>query len=122
MQDRTPRRISRLHAVAGITTGLALLIHPQRIVERLAPEFPRERHWIVRAFGARVLVQDAAVLLRPEPPVVAAGAAVDVLHALSMLPLLRSTRYGRAARISGGVSAGAAVAGWALARSQRRSA
>lgn len=120
MPDHTARRISRLHAAAGITTGLALLISPQRVVGLLAPEFPRERRWLVRALGARVLVQDAAVLVRPEPAVVAAGAAVDVLHALSMLPFLRSARYGRAARISGAVSAGAAVAGWALARSQRR--
>ncbi|MBJ7452917.1 MAG: hypothetical protein JHC71_12670 [Blastococcus sp.] len=120
MPDHTARRTSRLHAAAGITTGLALLFHPDRILEILAPEFPQERRWLVRAFGARVLVQDAAVLLRPEPAVVVAGAAVDVLHALSMLPFLGSARYGRAARISGGVSAGAAVAGWALARSQRR--
>jgi hypothetical protein len=120
MPDHTARRISRLHAAAGITTGLALLTSPQRVAGLLAPEFPRERYWVVRAFGARVLVQDAAVLVRPEPAVVAAGAAVDVLHALSMLPLLRSARYGRAAWISGAVSAGAAVGGWALARSQRR--
>jgi hypothetical protein len=120
MPDHTARRISRVHAAAGITTGLALLFHPQRLLDALAPEFPTERRWIVRAFGARVLVQDAAVLVRPEPAVVVAGAAVDVLHAASMLPLLRSARYGRAARISGAVSAGAAVAGWALARSQRR--
>jgi ribose/xylose/arabinose/galactoside ABC-type transport system permease subunit len=120
MPDHTERSISRLHAAAGITTGLALVTTPQRVLDALAPEFPRERRWLVRAFGARVLVQDAAVLLRPHPSVVAAGAAVDVLHAVSMLPFLRSTRYGRAARISGGVSAGAAVAGWALARSQRR--
>ena len=120
MPDHTARRISRLHAAAGITTGLVLLFHPDRLLDTLAPEFPRERRWLVRAFGARVVLQDAAVLVRPEPPVVAAGAAVDVLHALSMLPFLRSTRYGRAARISGAVSAGAAVAGWALARSQRR--
>ncbi len=120
MPDRTPSRISRLHAAAGIVTGLALLISPQRVVDALAPEFPRERRWLVRAFGARVLVQDAAVLIRPEAPVVAAGAAVDLLHALSMLPFIRSTRYGRAARISGAVSVGAAVAGWVLAGSQRR--
>jgi len=120
MPDHTTRPVSRLHAAAGITTGLALLIDPDRVVRLLAPTFPRERTWLVRALGARVLVQDAAVLLRPEPAVVATGAAVDLLHALSMLPFLRSTRYGRAARISGAVSAGAAVAGWALARSPRR--
>lgn len=120
MSDHTARLISRLHAAAGITTGLALLVSPQRVVDVLAPGFPRERRWLVRALGARVLVQDTAVFLRPEPAVVIAGAAVDLLHALSMLPFLGSARYGRAARISGAVSAGAAVAEWALAGSQRR--
>ena len=119
MTDATRSRISRLHASAGIITGLALLISPQRVAALVAPEFPPERLWLVRGLGARVLVQDTAVLLRPEPTVVATGAAVDVLHALSMLPFLGSARYGRAAGISGGVSAVAAVAGWALARSQR---
>ncbi len=120
MHDESPRTAMRVLAAAGATAGLALLVRPQRVVDVLAPEFPPERRWLVRALGARVLAQDAAVLLRPEPAVVATGAAVDLLHALSMLPFLRSTRYGRAARVSGAVSAVAAVAGWALARSQRR--
>ncbi len=120
MTDGTRRRAARLGAVAGLTTGLVLLIRPEQALDALDPAFPRERRWLVRALGARVLVQDTAVLVRPQPAVVAAGAAVDLLHALSMLPFLRSSRYGRAARISGAVSAGAAVAGWSLAGSQRR--
>ena len=120
MTDRTRHAAGRLGAAAGLATGLTLLTRPQQVLDALAPEYPRERRWLVRALGARVLVQDAAVFVRPEPAVVAAGAALDLLHALSMLPLLGSARYGRAARISGAVSAGAAVAWWALARSQRR--
>jgi hypothetical protein len=67
-----------------------------------------------------MLAQHSAVLVRPGPAVLTAGAAVDVLHALSMLPFLHSARYGRAARISAAVALGSAVAGRVLAGSERR--
>ena len=38
------------------------------------------------------------------------GSAVDLAHAASMVPFVASPRYGRAARISGGLARGAAVA------------
>jgi hypothetical protein len=120
MSDQPRRTTTRVLATAGAATGLLLLTRPQLVVDAVDPAFPRERRWLVRVLGARVLAQDAAVLARPEPGVVAAGATVDLLHAVSMLPFVGSARYGRAARISGAVSAGAALAGWALAGSQRR--
>ena len=95
----------RVPAAAGVAAGLVLLGRPERALARLSPEFPLERRWIVRLLGARLVAQHAAVLAAPRPPVLRVAAGVDLLHAATMVPLLRSGRYGSAARISGGVAA-----------------
>ncbi len=110
----------RVHAAAGATAGLLLLARPGSVLDAAAPAFPRERRWVVRVLGARLLVQHATVLVAPDPRVVRLGAAVDLLHAASVLPVLASARYGRAAGLSGAVAAGSAVVGEALARSVPR--
>ena len=120
MHDEPPRTPTRILAAAGATAGLVLLTQPLRVLDAVAPAFPRERAWLVRALGARMLVQHAAVLVRPGPGVVTAGAALDVLHAASLLPFLGSARYGSAARTSAAVALGFAVAGRVLAGSGRR--
>ena len=120
MHDEPLRTPARVLSAAGATVGLALLARPLRVLDAVAPAFPRERAWLVRALGARMLVQHAVVLGRTGPGVVTAGAALDVLHAASMLPFLGSPRYGRAARISAAVALGSAVAGRVSAGSQRR--
>ena len=120
MHDEPPRTPTRGLAAAGATAGLVLLTRPQRVLDAVAPTFPRERAWLVRALGARMLVQHAVVLVRPGPGVVTSGTALDALHAASMLPFLGSDRYGRAARISAAVALGSAVAGRVLAGSERR--
>ncbi|MGY2129488.1 hypothetical protein [Blastococcus sp. SYSU DS0617] len=119
MTDPT-RRGARLGAAVGATAGLLLLTRPQQVLDAAAPAFPRERRWVVRALGTRLLVQHGAVLARPGPAALTAGAAVDLLHAASMLPFLGSDRYGQAARISAAVALGSAVAGRVLAGFQRR--
>lgn len=101
-------------SAAGLVAGLALLTSPDRVLTWLAPEYPRERQWVVRLLGARLVGQHAATLAAPTPAVVRAAGAVDLLHAATMVPLLRSERYGRAARISGGLAA--AYGTWALRR------
>ena len=120
MHDEPSRTPTRVLAAAGATIGLAVLTRPRRVLDAVAPAFPQERAWLVRALGARMVVQHAAVLARPEPGVLTAGAAVDLLHAASMLPFLSTARYGRAARVSAAVALGSAVAGRVLARSERR--
>jgi hypothetical protein len=104
----------RTTALAGVAAGLVLLTRPDDVRAHLAPEFPRERRWVVRLLGARLLVQHATVFAAPRPPVLRLAAGADLLHAATMVPLLRSPRYGRAARISGAVAAaygvGASVA------------
>ena len=96
---------TRSLSVAGVLAGLVLLLRPETALARLAPEYPRERRWVVRLLGARLVAQHAAVLVAPRPVVVRAAGAVDLVHAATMLPLLRSPRYGRAARISGSIAA-----------------
>ncbi|SDF04920.1 hypothetical protein SAMN05660662_0869 [Blastococcus aurantiacus] len=114
---RTPARVL---AGAGATIGLALLTGPQRVLDVVAPEFPRERRWVVRVLGARMLAQHAPVLVRPAPELLAAGAGLDVLHAASVLPFVASARYGRTARISAAVALASAALAGAATRSQRR--
>ena len=116
--DSSRRLLTRLMAGAGAATGVLLLARPLQVVDAVAPAFPRERLWLVRALGARLLAQHVAVLAAPDPRLVRAGSAVDLLHAASMVPFLASPRYGRAARISGGLAA--AYAAVAIAAAPRR--
>ena len=101
-------------SAAGLALGALLLARPESALTRVAPEYPLERRWVVRLLGARLVGQHAAVLVAPRPAVVRAAAAVDLLHAATMVPLLRSRRYGRAARISGGLAA--AYGAWGVLR------
>ncbi len=105
MGQRGRRVVTRLLAALGVGAAALLVAAPDRVVDRLCPELPRDRLWLVRVLGGRMLVQHAAVLVAPRRPLVRAAAAVEVVHALSVLPAVGSTRYGRAARCSAGFSA-----------------
>jgi hypothetical protein len=111
--DGVRRRLTRLMAGLGVASGVTLLARPQQVLDRLAPAFPASRRWLVRVLGVRLLVQHGAVLVLPDPVLVRAGSAVDLLHAASMVPFVASPQYGRAARMSGALAA--AYAGLALA-------
>ena len=99
------RTRSRLLAALSGTWGLLLLLRAGPLVEAVCPEFPESEQWVVRLLGGRLVVQHALVLSRPTSGRVRAAAAVDVLHAASMVPLLWSPRYRRAAVVSGGFAA-----------------
>ena len=107
--DGRRRGLTRLLAALGLAWGAALLARPQQVVNAVAPVFPAEQLWVVRVLGARLVTQHAVVLLAPEAPVVRIASAVELLHAASMVPLLRLPRYRRAACISGGIAAGYAA-------------
>jgi hypothetical protein len=109
------RMLTRLLAGLGVGTGLALLARPQRIADAVAPAFPRERLWLVRLLGVRLVVQHGAVLTAPTAGWVRLGSAVDLAHAATMVPFVASPRFGRAARISGGLAAAYAAVALALA-------
>ena len=106
----------RIAAAGGLAAGVALLTRPGQVVARLAPAYPRDRLAVVRLLGARLIGQHAAVLAAPRPEVLRVAAGVDLLHTATMLLLLRSPRYGRAARISGAVAAGYGVGAWVASR------
>lgn len=74
------------------------------------------------ALAVRDVAQGALLLSRPQPASAEVGAVVDVLHALSMLPVLAwSPRYRRAATVSAcGAAAWAAVATVVLGTGPRR--
>ena len=68
-------------ALAG--WGLAMLTAPRRIA--LLPGGTAPPPAVVRVLGARRLLQELILLVRPSPGVVLGAAVVDVLHAASML-------------------------------------
>ena len=113
--DRRRRLATRALAGLGVTSGVALLGRPQQIVDRVSPALPHDKLWLVRALGARLLVQHGAVLIAPSRTLVRLGSAVDLLHAASMVPFLASPHYGRAARASGALAAAYAAAALAVA-------
>ncbi|NEK85628.1 hypothetical protein GCU60_07615 [Blastococcus saxobsidens] len=118
--DAGRRRVARLLAGAGLAGGLALLTRPERVADVVAPEFPPQRLWIARVLGARLVAQHALVLVAPTASGVRLAAAVDGLHAASMLPVLALPRYRRAALVTGGLAAAFALAGRSLAASLPR--
>ena len=115
--DRSRRGLTRLLAVLGLASGAALIAGPQQVVDRVAPAFPRERLWLVRVLGLRLVAQHGSVLVAPRRGLVRLGSAADLLHAASMVAFVASPHYGRAARVSGGHAA--AYAAVALAVSPR---
>jgi hypothetical protein len=119
--DDVRRLLARLLAGVGGAWGLALLVRPERVAGALCPELPRSRYPVVRLLGLRHVAQNAAVLAFPAGPVLRAAAAVDLLHAASMVPVVRSAPHRRAALVSGGVAAAYAALAPVLApRSPRR--
>lgn len=118
--DHGRRPAARIASAVGLAAGLALLVRAAPLAERLAPRFPQRRLWIARVLGARLVAQHVAVLVSPEPAALRLSAAVDGLHAASMLPVLALPRYRRAALVSGGFAAASALAAQRLAGSVRR--
>ena len=117
--ERGRRGLTRLLAGLGAGTGVALLARPRQVVDAVAPEFPRDRLWLVRLLGVRLVAQHGAVLAAPSAGLVRLGSAVDLVHAATMVPFVASPRYGRAARISGGLAATYAAIALALAPRDR---
>lgn len=108
-------RALQLLSVGLLSWGAVLVVRPRQVAAALAPEYPADKDWVVRVLGARQVVQHAVLLAAHDRPVTSAGVVVDALHALSMLPVTRSARYGRAALISGGTAAASAALTAALA-------
>jgi hypothetical protein len=104
------RRATRAGACAAGAWGLLLLTRPDDVAARLTPRDARPPRWAVRLLGARVAGQAAVTLLLPVCDAAMAGAAVDAVHAASMLAaILRWPRLRRSLLISAAVAATSAV-------------
>ncbi|MCZ2815989.1 hypothetical protein [Modestobacter sp. VKM Ac-2984] len=101
--------------------GAAQLLRPAEVTRAVCAGRREPPTWVVQVLGARLVGQYVAVLVRPTRGVVLTGVAVDVLHALSMVPVaVWWPAYRRPAVVSGGTSAAAAVlAAAAAARADR---
>jgi hypothetical protein len=72
---------------------------------------------VVRVLGARQLTQAGLALAFPAEPLLGLGVGVDVLHALSMVPVAAAVpRWRRPALVSGLMAAAFAAAGVLAAR------
>jgi hypothetical protein len=76
--------------------GGALVIAPGAVIHLITGRFPgRRARQVTRLLGARHLIQAAVSAFAPMPEVLAAGAAVDALHAGSMIMLAIADRCAR---------------------------
>ena len=97
--------------------GLGMLAAPRRIAHLTGGAEPPPP--VVRVLGGRRLLQEVLLLVRPSPGVLLGAAAVDMLHAASMLGAVRLwPHYRRPALTSAGVSFGSAAATLLARRSQ----
>jgi hypothetical protein len=98
-----------LAAVLG-AANLPLMVAPDGVVAALVPGPERPPRRLVRLLGARVLLQQLVALCVPTRRVVLLGAAVDGLHAATMVAAaLIWPRQRRAATISAVSAAASAV-------------
>jgi hypothetical protein len=113
------RRAGWLRAAAAVQAvlGAALLAQPVRIGQLVTARRGQDpAAWLVRILGLRMLAQGTVELVRPGRKLVLAGAAVDLLHALSMVGVgLLWPRFRRAALASAGAATATAAAGAATA-------
>lgn len=112
----TGRSVRTCQAVSGCRAllGVGLLAWPARLATVASFGGRPPAGWLVRLLGARMLAQSAVELARTTPTVVRLGAAVDALHAASMLAVAgRRPGYRHAALTSAAIAATSAAAGLA---------
>jgi hypothetical protein len=109
----------------GATTaviGAALVLRPKTSAGLVSSGSSAPNPVIVQVLGGRQLLQGAAVLVRPDGRLLlAVGAIVDVLHAVSMVLVARWwPRYRQPALVSAAAAGVSAAAGGLLTRNARR--
>jgi hypothetical protein len=106
MSRRGVQRIASSAVLLG--WGAALLVRPDAVAAAVAGR-PTPPSWLVRVLGGRQLVQSVVVLAAPRTAPTAA--AVDLVHAASMVAATAlAPRYRRAELASAAVAVIAAVA------------
>jgi hypothetical protein len=107
MSDRPGTRA--LAAALGVA-NLFLVARPDAVLSAVSVRAPRPPRWVVRLLGARVVLQEAAVIAVPSRRLVLGGALVDGLHAASMvLAAVAWPQHRRAAAISAVTAAASAA-------------
>jgi hypothetical protein len=102
-----PRAIS----AGRVALGIGLLIRPHRLATLASFGGRCPANWLVRLLGGRMLAQSALELATGDRRVLRLSAAIDVLHAVSMLAVAaRRTRYRRVALASAGLAGASAAA------------
>jgi hypothetical protein len=95
--------------VLGVA-NLFLVARPDAVLSAVSVQPPRPPRWVVRLLGARVVLQEVAVITVPTRRLVLGGAAVDGLHAASMaLAAVAWPQYRRVAAISAVTATASAV-------------
>ena len=106
MQERPAGSRSLAVPLARAGYGAALLCAPGPVIRACTGQVPSLRaRRVARVLGARHLAQAAITAWAPGPGLVAAGAAVDVCHALSMLALAAVHQPLRRAELGDGLAA-----------------
>ena len=104
--------------LAGVRAGYGAvqLLWPDRSAEQLlgGPLDPAART-VVRVLGARQVAQAGLTVAVPTAPLLAAGAGIDTLHALSMAVLALADQQWRRPAVVSGLTAAAFAACGALA-------
>jgi hypothetical protein len=113
----TDRRTIEGLGAGWILSGGLLFACPIKIAQFCAGRGAVSPSAIVRALGARLVVQGACTLRQPTSAVLRTAATLDGAHALSMLILVRTRpQYRRNAAVSGIMSTLSAVVATVLAR------
>ncbi|MFY9913796.1 MAG: hypothetical protein WAK18_03945 [Nocardioidaceae bacterium] len=99
----------RLASTARLLLGASQVARPEFLARDGAGDELTLR--AIRVLGARDLVQGVITLIRPSRRVIRVGAAVDTIHALSMVGLAVVDRRRRATALASAANA----AGFALA-------
>lgn len=115
-----PRAALRSLAIGRCVTAAGLLLWPDRAVRTFAAGRHAPSAGLVRLLGARLFVQGAMQFTRPDRRIAIEGAAVDSVHAASMIAAAALLpAYRRIAAVSAGEAALSAVAGYAIVRRLR---
>jgi len=113
----TARRAAPL---AQAATGAVLLTRPEALVALVSGSGAHPANWIVRVLGARMTAQGCVAVARPRRGLLLAGAAVDALHAASMVLIARAEPSYRRPAIASAVAAAVFAVASTAAASERR--
>ena len=110
-------RLMRMWSSARAAWGVAVLLVPRQVLAlagRVSP--PRRAVTVVRLLGGRQLAQSALTAVAPSARAARLGAAVDALHALTMLALAGTARWRQPALADAFTAFGPGATGLRIAR------